>query len=153
MKILVSACLLGVGCRYDGKSVPSAAVLALMRKHTLIPVCPEILGGLPTPRVPAERQGAKVVNRAGEDVTAAYRRGAEETLRLARLYGAQVAVLKTKSPSCGKRLIYDGGFCGRLVPGTGVTAELLAAAGIAVYTEEETEDALFALCGADGSAE
>lgn len=137
MKILVSACLLGVACRYDGKSLPSASVLSLLEKHILIPVCPEILGGLPTPRIPAERRGTEVRTREGRDVTAAYRQGAEEALRLARLYGAKAAILKAKSPSCGKGRIYDGNFCGRLIPGVGVTAEKLADMGLAVFTEEE----------------
>ena len=139
MKILVSACLLGVRCRYDGKSKPHPAVERLMEQHTLIPVCGEILGGLPTPRVSAERQGARVVTADGCDVTAAYRRGAEEVLRLAERYGCKAALLKEKSPSCGSGLIYDGSFTGTLVPGDGVAAQLLKEEGLIVFGESDTE--------------
>ncbi len=139
MKILVSACLLGVRCRYDGKSKPHPAVERLMEQHTLIPVCGEILGGLPTPRVSAERQGARVVTADGRDVTAAYRRGAEEVLRLAKLYGCKAAILKERSPSCGSGRIYDGTFTGTLTDGWGVTAELLRDHGICVIGESEAE--------------
>lgn len=139
MKILVSACLLGVRCRYDGKSKPHPAVERLMEQHTLIPVCGEILGGLPTPRVSAERQGERVVTADGRDVTAAYRRGAEEVLRLAKLYGCKAAVLKERSPSCGSGRIYDGTFTGTLTDGWGVTAELLRDHGICVIGESEAE--------------
>ncbi len=139
MKILVSACLLGVRCRYDGKSKPHPAVERLMEQHTLIPVCGEILGGLPTPRVSAERQGARVVTADGRDVTAAYRRGAEEVLRLAERYGCKAAILKERSPSCGSGRIYDGTFTGTLTDGWGVTAELLRDHGICVIGESEAE--------------
>lgn len=137
MVILVSACLLGTPCRYDGESRPSPSVLALLKKHTLIPVCPEILGGLPTPRVPAERQGERVINQRGEDVSAAYERGAREARHLFSLYNAKAALLKAKSPSCGKGEIYDGSFSHRLKEGNGVTAEALLSAGIPVFTEKE----------------
>ena len=139
MKILVSACLLGVRCRYDGKSKPHPAVERLMEQHTLIPVCGEIFGGLPTPRVSAERQGARVVTADGRDVTAAYRRGAEEVLRLAKRYGCKAAILKERSPSCGSGRIYDGTFTGTLTDGWGVTAELLRDHGICVIGESEAE--------------
>ena len=142
MKILVSACLLGVRCRYDGKSKPHPAVERLMEQHTLIPVCGEIFGGLPTPRVSAERQGARVVTADGRDVTAAYRRGAEEVLRLAERYGCTAAILKERSPSCGSGRIYDGTFTGTLTEGDGVTAEVLKARGIRVYGESEIEKVL-----------
>ena len=139
MKILVSACLLGVRCRYDGKSKPHPAVERLMEQHTLIPVCGEILGGLPTPRVSAERQGERVVTADGRDVTAAYRRGAEEVLRLAERYGCKAAILKERNPSCGSGRIYDGTFTGTLTDGWGVTAELLRDHGICVIGESEAE--------------
>ncbi len=139
MKILVSACLLGVRCRYDGKSKPHPAVERLMEQHTLIPVCGEIFGGLPTPRVSAERQGARVVTADGCDVTAAYRRGAEEVLRLAERYGCKAAILKERSPACGSGRIYDGTFTGTLTDGWGVTAELLRDHGICVIGESEAE--------------
>ena len=142
MNILVSACLLGVRCRYDGASKPNEAVLRLMEQHTLIPVCPEQLGGLATPRPPAERQGDAVRTRSGTDVTEQYRRGAEEALRLCRLYGCEAAVLKEKSPSCGAGAVYDGTFSGTLIEGDGVTAELLASCGIPVYGESQVEKLL-----------
>lgn len=139
MKILMSACLLGVCCRYDGGGQACPAALRLLAGHQIVPVCPEILGGLPTPREPAERRDGRVVSRTGADVTAAYRRGAQETLRLARLYGCEAAVLKERSPSCGSGQIYDGTFSRTLTPGDGVTAELLKAGGIRVIGESELD--------------
>ena len=139
MKILISACLLGVCCRYDGASKSYPLVKELGKKHQLVPVCPEQLGGLSTPRQPAERQGARVVTKAGADVSEAYRRGAEEALRLYRALGCEAAVLKERSPSCGRGAVYDGTFSGTLTAGDGVTAELLAAYGIPVYGESEIE--------------
>jgi len=140
VRILISACLLGVSCRYDGASKPHPLAEALAKKHTLIPVCPEQLGGLPTPRLPAERQGGQVVAKDGTDVTAQYRRGAEETLRLCKLFGCKAAVLKERSPSCGRGEIYDGTHSGTLTAGDGVTAQLLAEHGIAVYGESRIEE-------------
>ena len=137
MIYLISACLLGTPCRYDGRARGvSPAIRALMARHTLIPVCPEVMGGLPTPRPPAERQGERVINRRGEDVTEAYRRGAEAVLALARRMGADGVILKDMSPSCGTDGIYDGHFSGTRIVGRGVTAELLAAKGIRVFGEE-----------------
>ena len=135
MTVLVSACLLGVPCRYDGQSKRHPLAQELCRRHRVIPVCGEIFGGLPTPRPPAEICGQRVVTREGADVTAAYRRGAEAVLELARLTGAEAAVLKERSPSCGHGMIYDGTFSGALTPGDGVTAALLAAHGVAMYGE------------------
>lgn len=142
MKILVSACLLGVCCRYDGQAKPHEGVLSLLERHTLIPVCPEIYGGLATPRPAAERVGKRVLTAQGGDVTAQYRRGAEETLRLGRLYGCEAALLKERSPSCGSGVIHNGRFDGGLTPGDGVTAALLRANGIAVYGESEWQKLL-----------
>lgn len=139
MTILVSACLLGCPCRYDGKSKPNDAVLALMERHTLIPVCPEQMGGLATPRMPAERRGGGVVTESGEDVTVQYRRGAEDALRLAKLYGCGWAILKERSPSCGRGQIYDGSFSRTLTDGDGVTAALLKENGITVLGENEVD--------------
>jgi uncharacterized protein YbbK (DUF523 family) len=135
--ILVSACLLGVSCRYDGGQKADGRVCALADAHTLIPVCPEQLGGLCTPRAPSERRGVLVVANDGTDVTDAFCRGAEETLALARLLRCKTAILKSNSPSCGCGSVYDGTFSGRTVPGDGVTAELLKRNGIAVYTEDD----------------
>ena len=133
--IVVSACLLGDRCRYDGASKPNAAVISLAERFTLIPVCPEQLGGLPTPRVSAERQGACVVNENGLDVSVEYARGAAAALAIAQENGCTCAVLKERSPSCGCGEIYDGSFSRRLIAGNGVTAELFLANGIAVYGE------------------
>lgn len=135
--ILVSACLLGTPCRYDGKSKANPDVLALSESYNLIPVCPEVAGGLPTPRVPSERIGDKVMMRDGHDVTDNYRSGAQEALRLCRLHNIKIAILKERSPSCGKGEIYDGSFSGRLTARDGVTAELLTKEGIRVIGESE----------------
>lgn len=135
MRILISGCLLGGCCRYDGASKPHPLAMELAKSHELVPVCPEQLGGLATPRPPAERQGERIVAKTGLDVTEQYRRGAEEALKLCRLLNCEAAVLKERSPSCGSGEIYDGTFTGTLVPGDGVTAELLKTNGIPVYGE------------------
>ena len=135
--ILISACLLGIGCRYDGKHKANSEVLSLGEKYNLIPVCPEIYGGLPTPRVPSERIGDKVMMKDGNDVTENYKRGAMEALELCRIYNIKTAILKQRSPSCGKGEIYDGTFSGTLTERDGVTAELLIANGIRVLGESE----------------
>lgn len=135
MTILMSACLLGTACRYDGNSQTNMEALALLKDHTVIPICPEIMGGLPTPREPSERQGKRIVSKSGKDVTSEYHRGALEALRLAKLYGCQLAVLKERSPSCGCGTVYDGTFTGTLIEGDGVTAELLKINGIQVVGE------------------
>ena len=135
--IIVSACLLGIGCRYDGKHKANPDVIRLTEKYNLIPVCPEIYGGLPTPRVPSERIGDKVMMKDGRDVTENYQRGARETLEMCRIYNVKTAILKQRSPSCGKGEIYDGSFMGALTERDGVTAELLLANGIRVIGESE----------------
>lgn len=137
MNILVSACLLGVECRYNGKGVLEPRVKELLDRHHLIPVCPEIMGGLATPRMPAEQQGGRVITRDGEDVTAAYEKGARETLKLAGLYGCRAAILKERSPSCGSGQIYDGTFSGKLTEGEGACARLLKNHGIRIYGESQ----------------
>lgn len=133
--ILVSACLLGVSCRYDGKSKPNENVIALKDRYNIIPVCPEIMGGLPTPRTASEIQGSQVVMGDGKNVTKEYQKGAEEVLRLCRLFGCKRAVLKEKSPSCGCGKVYDGTFSGKLIDGNGITAKLLIENGIEVFGE------------------
>lgn len=140
MRILISACLLGARCRYDGVSKLQPWISDLAERHILVPVCPEQLGGLPTPRPPAERRGDRVMTRDGGDVTAQYRRGAEEALRLCRLLGCEAALLKERSPSCGSGMVYDGTFTGVLTAGEGVTAELLRAQGIPVYGESRVAE-------------
>ncbi|MBE5929486.1 MAG: DUF523 domain-containing protein [Lachnospiraceae bacterium] len=144
MRILVSACLLGVNCRYNGIPKEDAAVKGLLSRKdiALIPVCPEQLGGLPTPRTPSERKGDGVVSSEGEDRTEAFNRGALEALRLAKLYGCEAAILKERSPSCGNKEVYDGSFTGIVVPGEGVTAELLRKNGVKVFGESEMESFL-----------
>ncbi len=136
-KILVSACLLGVECRYKGDSCPCQKVIDLIDGNELIPVCPEQAGGLPTPRTPSERVGDKVIMQDGNDVTAEYRKGADTALYLARKFNVDYAVLKANSPSCGKGMIYDGTFTGSKCEGNGVTAELLINNGYTVYTEND----------------
>ena len=142
MRILVSACLLGIRCRYDGGSKPCMQVLSLNEKHVLIAVCPEQLGGLTTPRIPCERIGNKVIASDGTDRTEAYRIGAEEALKLYGLMKCECAVLKARSPSCGCGKIYDGTFSGNLKDGKGVLAEMLTKKGIRVLTEEELDGTL-----------
>ena len=139
--LLISACLLGFECKYSGGSnaLDAAALAALRERFRLIPVCPESAGGLPTPRPPSERRNGKVINKLGQDVTEEYRKGADTALYLARRYGCTRALLKERSPSCGSGAIYDGSFTGNLIPGDGVAAESLKAAGIRVYGESEIE--------------
>ena len=138
-KLLVSACLLGAPCRYDGKSKPLAGIERLRETYELVPVCPEQEGGLPTPRTPSERRGEAVVMQDGTDVTAQYRRGAEAALKLCRREGCAAALLKERSPSCGSGSIYDGSFTHTLIPGDGVTAELLRQNGVRIYGESELD--------------
>lgn len=138
-KILVSSCLLGVECRYKGDGCPCQKVIDLGKDNTLIPVCPEQAGGLPTPRTPSERVGDKVIMRDGTDVTSEYKKGAETALYLAKTLNADFAILKANSPSCGKGIIYDGTFTGAKCEGNGVTSELLLNNGIPVYTEDEID--------------
>ena len=125
--LLISACLMGFNCKYNGgnNALPEDVLQTLRRRYRLIPVCPEAAGGLPTPRAPSERLGSRVINRDGQDVTAAFQRGAELAVRLAERFDIRFALLKSNSPSCGSGTIYDGSFSGRLVPGDGVTAEYL----------------------------
>ena len=139
MKILVSACLLGEACRYDGEAKPCAAVQSLAEKAELIPVCPEVLGGLPTPRPSCEIVGGRVLDCNGNDKTEAYQKGARDALRIAQENGCSVAVLKEKSPSCGCGQIHNGKFDGGLVSGNGITAELFLKNGIAVYGESKAD--------------
>lgn len=146
-RVLISACLLGVRCRYDGQGQGLGAAEALLARCEPIPVCPEQLGGLPTPRTPAERMGDRVLNREGADVTDAFERGAREAVRLAGLCGARFALLKARSPSCGSREIYDGSFTGRTVPGMGVAAQALTDAGVEVYDEARLDALLERLKG------
>jgi uncharacterized protein YbbK (DUF523 family) len=134
---LVSACLLGLRCRYDGGSNERSQVVALLDQEILIPVCPEQMGGLSTPRPPSEIVEGRVLTPLGEDQTDAYRRGAEETMALARRLGVTEAILKQRSPSCGCGQLYDGSFSGLVTTGDGMTTALLVSHGIHVISEEE----------------
>lgn len=132
MNILVSACLLGENCKYSGGSNRCPAVLEFVQGHRVIPVCPEVLGGLPIPRSPAEIVDGQVINRDGVSVDREFRAGAAKALEIARQQGAELAILQPRSPSCGAKEIYDGSFTGQKIPGQGVFAALLAEAGIPV---------------------
>lgn len=155
-KVLVSACLLGQPVRYDGRASGHPDVLqGWQAEGRVVPLCPEVAGGLPTPRPPAEIPGgqgravlngqARVVTVTGEDVSDAFLAGARLALELVRRHGIRVAVLKSGSPSCGNRLVYDGSFTGEKVAGEGVTTALLRREGVQVFSELELEDAQQAL--------
>ena len=135
--IIVSACLAGVQCRYDGAGKPCEAVIRLVAEGKAMPVCPEQLGGLPTPRMSAELKGGKIIRKDGVDVSDEFNKGAQEALKLAKLVGAKEAILKSRSPSCGVGKIYDGSFSGTLIEGDGVFAALCKSNDIEVKTEEE----------------
>ncbi|MFV0498376.1 MAG: DUF523 domain-containing protein [Candidatus Fimivivens sp.] len=139
MNILISACLLGLNCRYDAGNCYQPGLEKLKKRYHFIPICPEVYGGLPTPREPAEIIGNKVVTKSGCNVTAQYEKGAQEAVALARIMGCRIAVLKAKSPACGKGKIYDGSFDGRLVDGNGILVRLLTDAGVIVLSENEIE--------------
>ena len=136
-KIMVSQCLLGCCCRYKGDHCLNESILQLSLNHTLIPVCPEQMGGLPTPRDPSEIMNGRLISNKGKDVTFEYQKGAEIALMIAKMSKVDFAIFKTKSPSCGKGMIYDGTFSGVLVSGNGVTVDLFLNNGIDVYSEEE----------------
>ncbi len=133
-KILVSSCLLGLNCRYDGGNNYSKEVEEFLKNYEVIPICPEIMGGLPTPRTPSERQADRVINKEGKDVTEQYEKGARECLFLAQKYDVKKALLKLRSPSCGSKEIYDGTFSHTIIEGDGVTAELFKKNGIEVIS-------------------
>lgn len=137
MKILVSACLLGENCKYNGKNNYSERVAAYVAGHEVIPVCPEVLGGLPTPRDPSEIVDGVVTNRKGVSVDRQFRDGAEKALRIAEENEIDLAILQSRSPSCGVNQIYDGTFTGHLIPGQGVFAELLLQHGYRVMDCED----------------
>lgn len=134
---LCSACLLGLVCRYNGESVPHEKVLHLAAEEVLIPVCPEQMGGLPTPRPAVELKNGKAVTIDGEDVTANFEAGARQVLDIARLYSIDTVILKQRSPSCGSGQVYDGTFSRSVVPGNGIMAKLLLKNGVKVLTEED----------------
>jgi len=135
--ILVSECLAGINCTYDDSNNENKDILELMKTHNLVLVCPEQLGGLSTPRVPAEQLGDKVFDKNGKDVTINFNKGASEALRIAKMYNCKKAILKAKSPSCGSKQIYDGSHSGKIIPGMGVTTILLRENGIEVINEND----------------
>ena len=136
-KYLVSACLLGHNCKYNGGNNDNAAVRVFLQDKDYCVFCPERASGLPAPRLPSEIRGDKVYSKAGDDVTAEFRAGAEKTLAFCKRQGVTHAVLKARSPSCGVHAVYDGSFAGKVVPGMGVTARLLAENGIELMDEED----------------
>ena len=133
---LASACLCGTPCRYDGKATPHPVLVDLCERGFAVAACPEMLGGLPAPRLPAERAGDRIMTRDGRDLTEPFALGAAKTLEIALARGISVAVLKERSPSCGVFRIYDGTFSSRIIPGSGMTANLLRANGLVLYNEE-----------------
>jgi len=135
--LLISACLMGFDCKYSGgnNALPAQALEKLRQSYHLIPVCPETAGGLPIPREPSERRAERVINRAGQDVTAEFQKGAQIAAALARRFGARKALLKSNSPSCGSGSIYDGSFSGSLTVGDGVTSEYLKSAGVEITSD------------------
>ena len=141
-KILISACLVGDKCKYDGHTNYTHLIKDLLEKYELVPFCPEVEGGLPTPRKPSERKGDKVINNAGKDVTRNFQLGAEKALNICKYLNIKIAILKENSPSCGVNQIYDGNFKNKLIKGEGVTTELLRKNGIAVYNENQIEELL-----------
>ena len=150
--ILVSACLVGINCKYNGNNNKDLRIIELMAKGKAIPVCPELLGGLPTPRPAAEIQGgegrdilygtAAVQNNKGENVTNRFVKGAKETLKVAELAHVTAAIFKQRSPSCGSGQIYDGTFSGKVVAGDGIASAVLKEKGIKVFSEENAEELL-----------
>ncbi len=141
-KVLVSACLLGIACRYDGKSKKCAEVERLERFFDFVPVCPEVLGGLKTPRDPAEIREGKVMTRKGRDVTQNYKDGAYWALAACKVKGIRLAILKENSPSCGVHDIHDGLFSGKTIEGKGIAAQTLEKNHIAMIDEEEAKTLL-----------
>jgi uncharacterized protein YbbK (DUF523 family) len=134
---LCSACLLGINCRYDGKAKPNNKIVELSKTENLIPICPEQLGGLATPRDPSERRGNKVMSKSGKEVTNNFIVGAKEALKIAKIFNVKQAIFKQKSPSCGCGIIYDGTFSNKVTEGDGVTTALLKKNGIEVISEED----------------
>ncbi len=134
--IVVSACLAGKKCRYDGQHKEISDITRLVLEGKAVPVCPEELGGLPTPRPPAENVDGKLITVEGNDVTLAYKTGAQEALKIAREYGCDQAILKSKSPMCGAGLVYDGSFSGKLIEGDGEFTKLLKQHGVQVIAKD-----------------
>ena len=140
MKIAVSACLLGHDCKYSGGNNRSQKVLDYIAGYEVIPICPEVTGGLPVPRVPVELKDGKAINRDGEDVTEFFRRGVEKTMEKLAGQDIDLAILQPRSPSCGCKQIYDGTFTKTLIDGKGMFAQALAAAGIPMLDGDDVPE-------------
>lgn len=138
--IIVSACLAGVACRYNGNAFPIPVIIDMVQKGIALPICPEMLAGLPAPRPPAELRNGRVLSNSGEDVTEEFLLGAKMGLDIALAARCRKAIVKAKSPTCGSGSIYDGTFSGKVIPGDGVFSKLLKEYGIEVITEEDLED-------------
>lgn len=139
-KILVSACLLGDNCKYDGGNNLNQELVDWLSDKEVIKVCPELLGGLGTPRIPCEIKSDKVINKSGEDKTYFFTKGALETVKIALENQVHFAILKSNSPSCSNEMVYDGSFTHSLIPGDGITAHMLKLNGIRVFNENELEE-------------
>lgn len=139
--VLISACLLGVDCKYNGSNnkLDDEIIHSLKEKYNLIPVCPEIMGGMPTPRNPVEIKGGKVFDYDGEEFTKEFEKGSEEVLKLAKLYNSSIAILKENSPSCGSNYIYDGTFNHQKIKGMGIAAQKLSKENIKLFSEENVK--------------
>lgn len=135
--ILVSACLLGTNCKYNGKNNKNDKILEYIKDKYVIPICPEVFGGLSIPRIPSEIKDNSVINKEGIDVTKYFVNGSKKTLDIAKALDIKKAILKQKSPSCGCGKIYDGTFSGNIIDGDGITTRLLKENGIEVITEED----------------
>ncbi len=144
-KILISACLVGENCRYDGKSMLNKAILKLTKYYDLIPICPETSGGLKTPRHPCEIKDGKVYTSKGRDMTEYFNDGAYWAYMIVKKYNIHLAILKENSPSCGVHEVYDGTFTGKKIPGEGITAKKLRSLHVKVINEKEALDLLKSL--------
>lgn len=138
MKILVSACLMGRNCKYSGGNNYNPAVVELSQSHELVEVCPEVMAGLPIPRTPIELVGGVLMDKLGQNVDEALRQAVDRAVKLALSAGVELAILQPRSPTCGVEQVYDGTFSGRLIPGSGVFAHALQAAGIPVVDAGNT---------------
>lgn len=139
INVLISMCMCGINCRYDGKSISLNQLSELSNRFNLIPVCPEIIGGLSTPRAPVEITNNKLIDSNGNDKTDNFISGANQVLQLAKMFNCEYAILKENSPSCGVNYIYDGTFTSNKIKGSGITTSLLRENGIKVYSETEID--------------
>ena len=136
MRVLVSACLLGYNCKYNGKNNLNSKIFELLKTHEVIPVCPEMFGGLSCPRIPCEKVGDRILDKEGNDCTKQFIKGAEEALNIAKEKQVDFAILQKRSPSCGNSVIYDGTFKGNLIAGNGVFAQKLQSLNIPIMEAE-----------------